>query len=231
MKYPKETLKEEGLDPRILVKYIEHTVLYPETKKEKIKTLCDEARTHGFSGICVNPIHIAYAASLLKGTGIAVCTVVGFPLGATTPAVKAFEASEAAGNGATGIDMVINIGAVKDANWDLVEQDITGVVQAVKGKAHVKVIIETCLLTDEEKIKACEIAKKAGAEFVKTSTGMNSGGATEADVALMKKSVGEDMGVKASGGVSSLPVIVKMINAGAARIGTGSYMKTLDALK
>jgi deoxyribose-phosphate aldolase len=231
MKYPKETLKEEGLDPRALVKYIEHTVLYPDTKKEKVKILCEEAKANGFSGVCVNPVHVAFAVAELKGTGIAVCTVIGFPLGATTPAVKAFEASEAVKNGAAGLDMVINIGAVKDGNWELVEKDIRGVVEAAFGKAHVKVIIENCLLTDGEKIKACETAKKAGAQFVKTSTGMSGGGATEYDVALMKKTVGEDMGVKASGGVSNLPVIVKMINAGASKIGTGSYMKTLNALK
>jgi deoxyribose-phosphate aldolase len=231
MKYPKETLREEGLDPRALVKYIEHTVLYPDTKKEKVKILCEEAKANDFSGVCVNPVHVAFAAAELKGTGIAVCTVIGFPLGATTPAVKAFEASEAVKNGAAGLDMVINIGAVKDGNWELVEKDIRGVVEAAAGKAHVKVIIENCLLTDEEKIKACETAKKAGAQFVKTSTGMSGGGATEYDVTLMKKTVGEDMGVKASGGVSNLPVIVKMINAGASKIGTGSYMKTLNALK
>jgi deoxyribose-phosphate aldolase len=231
MKYPKETLKEEGLDPVVLVKYIEHTVLYPDTKKEKVKILCEEAKASGFPGVCVNPVHVAFAASELKGTGIVVCTVIGFPLGATTPAVKAFEAFEAVKNGAGGLDMVINIGAVKDGNWELVEKDIRGVVEAAAGKAHVKVIMENCLLTDEEKIKACETAKKAGAQFVKTSTGMSTGGATEYDVALMKKTVGEDMGVKASGGVSNLPVIVKMINAGASRIGTGSYMKTLNALK
>jgi deoxyribose-phosphate aldolase len=231
MKYPKETLKEEGLDPRALVKYIEHTVLYPDTKKEKVQTLCAEAKANGFPGVCVNPIHVAFAAAELKGTGIVVCTVIGFPLGATTPAVKAFEAAEAVKNGAGGLDMVINIGAVKDGDWELVEKDITGVVEAAAGKAQVKVILETCLLTDEEKTRACETAKKAGAQFVKTATGMSTGGATEYDVALMKKAVGEDMGVKASGGVSNLPVIVKMINAGASRIGTGSYMKTLNAFK
>ena len=231
MNYPRETLREEGLDPRALAKYIEHTVLFPDTKQEKIKALCNEAKTYGFSGVCVNPVHVAFASTELIGTGLKICTVVGFPLGATTPAVKAFEASEAVKNGATGIDMVINIGAVKDGNWDLVEQDIRGVVQAVENKAHVKVIIETCLLTDEEKIMACETAKKAGAEFVKTSTGMSVGGATEADVALMKKTIGEEMGVKASGGVSNLPIIVRMINAGASRIGTGSYMKVLNSQK
>jgi deoxyribose-phosphate aldolase len=231
MNYPKETLREDGLDPRVLVKYIEHTVLYPDTKKEKVRSLCAEAKENGFSGVCINPVHVAFAASELKGTGIDVCAVIGFPLGATTPAVKAFEAAEAVKNGATGLDMVINIGAVKDGNWELVEKDICGVVEAAAGKAHVKVIIETCLLTDEEKVKASEAAKKAGAQFVKTSTGMSTGGATEHDVALIKKTVGEDMGVKASGGVRSSSLIVKMINAGASKIGTGSYMKTLNALK
>jgi deoxyribose-phosphate aldolase len=160
MNYPKETLKEEGIDPKALVKYIEHTVLYPDTKKEKVKTLCAEAKENGFPGICVNPGHVAFAASELKGTGIDICTVIGFPLGATTPAVKAFEAAEAVKNGATGLDMVINIGAVKDGDWELVEKDIAGVVEAAAGKAHVKVIIENCLLTDEEKVRACRTAKK-----------------------------------------------------------------------
>jgi len=227
MKYPKEELIKEELNPAAMAKYIDHTVLYADTRREKVRQLCEEAKQYGFFGVCVNPIHVSYAAEMLKGTGHAVACVIGFPLGATTPAVKAFEAAEAVKNGATELDMVINIGAVKDADWELVENDIHGVVNAAGPNALVKVIIETCLLTDDEKIKACEISKKAGAAFVKTSSGFSSGGATAEDVALMKKTVGDSMGVKASTGVRTFEQVVAMINAGASRIGTGSYVKQL----
>jgi deoxyribose-phosphate aldolase len=221
MKYPKETLKIEGLDPKELAKYIDHTILMPDTTQKTIKQFCKEAKEHKFAGVCFNPIHIPLAAKELKGTGLAVATVIGFPLGATTPAVKAFEAKEAVDNGATELDMVINIGAVKDGDFDLVEKDIRGVVEAAHGEALVKVIIETCLLSDDEKVRVCKIAQKAGAEFVKTSSGFSTGGATKEDVALMKNTVGESMGVKASTGVRSAEAVVTMVNAGARRIGTG----------
>jgi deoxyribose-phosphate aldolase len=227
MKYPKETLKLEGLDLKQLAKYIDHTILQPETTQETVRRFCDEARTHKFAGVCFNPIHVTLAAGELAGSDIAVATVIGFPLGATTPAVKAFEAKEAVDNGATELDMVINIGAVKDGNFKLVEDDIRGVVQAGGDKALVKAIIETCLLTDEEKVKVCEIAKRTGAAFVKTSSGFSTGGATTEDVALMKKTVGEDMGVKASTGVRTAQAVVDMVNAGACRIGTGRGLKII----
>jgi deoxyribose-phosphate aldolase len=220
MKYPKETLKLEGLDPKQLAKYIDHTMLMPDTTTKTVRQFCEEAKTYRFAGVCFNPIHIPLAAKELAGTGLAVAAVIGFPLGATTPAVKAFEAKEAVGNGATELDMVINIGALKEGNFELVERDIRGVVEAASGKALVKVIIETCLLTDDEKVKVCEIAKKAGAAFVKTSSGFSTGGATREDVALMKKIVGESMGVKASTGVRTAESVVTMVNAGACRIGT-----------
>jgi deoxyribose-phosphate aldolase len=231
MKYPKEIIKVEGLDPKSLTRYIDHTVLYPDTKQETVKQLCADAKAYGFFSVCVKPIHVAFAAEQLKGSGLKVCSVIGFPLGATTPATKAFEAAEAVYNGATELDMVINIGAMKDANFELVERDIKGVVEAAADKALVKVIIETCLLTDAEKVIACEISKKAGATFVKTSSGMSTGGATAEDVALMKKTVGEDMGVKASGGVRTVKLVTDMINAGASRIGTGSGLKILSEEK
>jgi deoxyribose-phosphate aldolase len=220
MKYPKETFKLEGLDPKQLAKYIDHTMLMPDTTTRTVKQFCEEAKTHQFAGVCFNPIHVPLAAKELSGTGLAVAAVIGFPLGATTPAVKAFEAKEAVENGATELDMVINIGAVKDGNFDLVEKDIRSVVEAASGKALVKVIIETCLLTDDEKVKVCGIAGKAGANFVKTSSGFSTGGATTEDVALMKKTVGESMGVKASTGVRTAEAVVAMVNAGACRIGT-----------
>jgi deoxyribose-phosphate aldolase len=220
MKYPLEHLKVEGLDPKQLAKYIDHTMLMPDTTREAIKKLCDEAKKHKFASVCINPTHVVFVAEQLKGSGIPVCVVIGFPLGATTTAVKAFEAKEAVGNGAAELDMVINIGAVKDGNFKLVEDDIRAVVEAGGNKALVKVIIETCLLTDEEKVKVCEIAKKAGAEFVKTSSGFSTGGATVEDVALMKKTVGEGMSVKASTGVRTVEAVVAMVNVGASRIGT-----------
>ena len=230
-KYPRETVDPRKVKPADMAKYIDHTVLYAGTKLQKIKQLCAEAKKYGFKHVCVNPFHVSYAAELLKGEDIGIACVIGFPLGANTLAVKAFETKEAVRNGATELDMVINIGAVKDADWALVEQDIAGVVKAAGKKALVKVIIETCLLTDAEKVKACKISKKAGAAFVKTSSGFNTGGATVEDVALMKKTVGEDMGVKASAGVGTFDKVVDMINAGASRIGTGSFVKEINGKK
>jgi deoxyribose-phosphate aldolase len=203
---------------------IDHTVLKAETTNEQIEKLCGEAKEFNFASVCVNPTWVKLAASLLKGTEVKVCTVIGFPLGANTKEVKAFEASNAIENGAQEVDMVINIGALKGQDYETVEQDIAAVVQASKGKALVKVIIETSLLTDDEKVVACQLSVKAGADFVKTSTGFSTGGATVEDVALMRKTVGPDVGVKASGGVRDLAGFQKMVEAGATRIGTSNGM-------
>ena len=200
-------------------KYIDHTILKPETTKAQILTLCEEAKQFNFASVCVNPTWVATCANELKGTDVKVCTVIGFPLGATFKEVKAYETKLAIENGASEIDMVINVGAAKDQNWELVYEDIKAVVEAASG-VLVKVIIETCLLTDEEKVKACEMAVKAGAHFVKTSTGFSTGGATAADVALMRQTVGESVGVKASGGVRTAEDMKVMVEAGANRIGT-----------
>jgi deoxyribose-phosphate aldolase len=209
-------------DPKSLSKYIDHTVLYADTTRATIKRFCKEAIEYDFVSVCFNPTHVKYAAGLLKGTSVKVCTVIGFPLGATTPFVKACEVRDAIANGVQEVDMVINIGAVKDGNFKLVEQDIKAVVDAAAGDVMVKVIIETCLLTDEEKVKVCKIATKAGADFVKTSSGFSKSGATAEDVALMKKSIGPGMQVKASTGVRTTESVLQMIHAGATRIGTGS---------
>ncbi|MGG0187353.1 deoxyribose-phosphate aldolase [Bacillus rhizoplanae] len=203
-------------------KLIDHTLLKPDAKKEAIVTLCEEAKQHDFASVCVNPTWIETAAEILKGTDVKVCTVIGFPLGANTSETKAFETKDAIAKGATEVDMVINIGALKDKNDELVERDVRAVVEAAKGKALVKVIIETCLLTEEEKVRACELSVKAGVDFVKTSTGFSTGGATVEDVALMRKTVGPDIGVKASGGVRDEKGMDAMVEAGATRIGTSS---------
>ncbi|MGG0238394.1 deoxyribose-phosphate aldolase [Bacillus rhizoplanae] len=203
-------------------KLIDHTLLKPDAKKEAIVTLCEEAKQHDFASVCVNPTWIETAAEILKGTDVKVCTVIGFPLGANTSETKAFETKDAIAKGATEVDMVINIGALKDKNDELVERDVRAVVEAAKGKALVKVIIETCLLTEEEKVRACELSVKAGVDFVKTSTGFSTGGATVEDVALMRKTVGPDIGVKASGGVRDENGMDAMVEAGATRIGTSS---------
>lgn len=204
------------------VKLIDHTLLKAEAKKEDIIKLCEEAKQFGFASVCVNPSWVAKSAEILHDTDVEVCTVIGFPLGANTPETKAFEAKNALENGATEVDMVINIGALKDKNDELVEHDIRSVVEAVKEKTIVKVIIEACLLTDEEKVRACEISVKAGADYVKTSTGFSLHGATVEDVALMRRSVGPNIGVKASGRVRNLQDIEAMVEAGATRIGSSS---------
>ncbi|QKE71468.1 deoxyribose-phosphate aldolase [Arthrobacter citreus] len=203
-------------------KLIDHTVLKPETTKAQIEKLCQEAKEHNFASVCVNPTWVSLCASLLKGTEVLVCTVIGFPLGANTKETKGFETKNAIENGAQEVDMVINIGALKDKDYDTVEQDITAVVNAAKGKALVKVIIETSLLANEEKEMASKLSVKAGADFVKTSTGFSTGGATVEDVALMRKTVGPDIGVKASGGVRDLASVNEMVKAGATRIGTSN---------
>jgi len=202
---------------------IDHTLLKADATEEQVTVLAQEAKEYSFASVCVNPTWAKKAAELLKDAPeVKVCTVIGFPLGATTSAVKAFETTNAIENGADEVDMVINIGALKDKNYDLVQSDIQAVVDAAKGKALVKVIIETALLTDEEKATVSELAVKAGADFVKTSTGFSTGGATVEDVALMRKTVGPDVGVKASGGVRGLEDAKAMIEAGATRIGASS---------
>ncbi|MGG0739996.1 deoxyribose-phosphate aldolase [Niallia taxi] len=213
-----------------IAKMIDHTLLKADATKEQVKTLCEEAKEYSFASVCVNPTWVQYASELLAGTEVKVCTVIGFPLGATTSATKAFETANAIENGATEVDMVINIGALKDKNFDLVKEDIKAVVDAAKGKALTKVIIETSLLTDEEKEKACALAVEAGTDFVKTSTGFSTGGATVEDIALMRKTVGPEIGVKASGGVRSSEDTEKMIEAGATRIGASSGVAIVNGL-
>lgn len=201
---------------------IDHTALKADTTAATIKQLCEEAKEYQFASVCVNPTWVKKAAELLQGSDVKVCTVIGFPLGASTTETKAFETKDAIEKGATEVDMVINIGALKDKNDDLVERDIKAVVDAARGKALTKVIIETSLLTEEEKIRACQLAVKAGADFVKTSTGFSTGGATTEDISLMRKTVGEGIGVKASGGVRDTAGAEAMIKAGATRIGASS---------
>lgn len=210
-----------------VTKLIDHTLLKPDASEEAIKRICDEAKEHGFKSVCVNPSRVGFVAEQLEGSDVLPCCVIGFPLGATLPEVKAFEAAAAIEEGAKELDMVINIGAAKDGNWELVKKDIEAVVTAANGEAAVKVIIETCLLTDEEKVLACQCAMEAGADFVKTSTGFSTGGATEQDVALMRKVVGENLGVKASGGVRTPEDAEKFIKAGASRLGTSNGVKLL----
>lgn len=213
-----------------LNKYIDHTILKPETSKEQVAQILAEAKEYDFASVCVNPTWVTYAAQELKDSDVKVCTVIGFPLGANTPAVKAFETKDAIENGADEIDMVINIGALKSKNDELVLEDIKAVVEA-SGDKLVKVIIETCLLTEEEKVKACQLSKEAGADFVKTSTGFSTGGATVEDVALMRKTVGPDMGVKASGGARSYEDAIAFIEAGATRIGASSGVAIMKGEK
>lgn len=208
-------------------KLIDHTALKPNTTKESILKLITEAKTYDFASVCVNPCWVALAHQELKNTDVKVCTVIGFPLGANTTEVKVFEAKDAIEKGAQEIDMVINIAMLKDKEYDYVENEIHQIVEAAKDKAIVKVIIETCLLTDEEKIKACELSQKAGADFVKTSTGFSTGGATVHDIALMRKTVGAEMGVKASGGVHTHEEALAMVEAGATRIGASAGVKLL----
>lgn len=206
-----------------LNKYIDHTNLKPNANKEDIVTLIEEAKKYHFMSVCIQPTWVKLASELLSNTDVKVCTVIGFPHGSNTPKVKAFETKDAILNGANEVDMVINVSAVKSNNWELVEEDIKSVVDVAKAY-HVlsKVIIETCLLTTDEKIKVCQIAKQVGADFVKTSTGFSTGGATIEDVALMRLTVGTQMGVKASGGIRSKEDAVKMVTAGANRLGASS---------
>lgn len=214
-----------------IAKYIDHTILKAEATKKEIKKICEEARKYGFFSVCVNGINVAYTCEQLNKTDIKVAAVVGFPLGAMTPEAKAFEAKNVIENGAKEIDMVINIGALKEENISEVLDDIKAVVDVAKGRAIVKVIIETCLLTDREKILACKLAKKAGAHFVKTSTGFNVGGATIEDIKLMREIVGLEMGVKAAGGIRDFKTAVAMIEAGATRIGASASVDIVTGIK
>ena len=215
-----------------LARYIDHTNLKPYATRDDIKKLCDEAKKYGFYAVCVNPYRVKDAAEFLKGTNIKIASVVGFPLGATFTEVKVQEAIMAIRNGASEIDMVMNIGAMKDGDYALVEEDIRKVVEAAhEMNAKVKVIIETCYLTDEQKIKACEIAKRAGADFVKTSTGFGSAGAKIEDVELMRRTVGEEMGVKAAGGIHNAKEAIAMIKAGASRIGASRSVAIIESLE
>ena len=209
------------MDGKQLAKYIDHTILKPEASRAQVLKLCEEAKQYGFASVCVNPSRIQLAAEALRGTDVTPCCVVGFPLGAIPPESKAAETAVAVKNGAREIDMVINVGAAKDGDWALVEEDIAQ-VKAACGEAKLKVIIEACLLTDEEKVKACLAAKRAKADFVKTSTGFSKGGATVADVKLMRQTVGPDMGVKAAGGIHNRAEAEAMIAAGATRIGASA---------
>lgn len=207
---------------------IDHTLLKAFATPAQIEQLCKEAAEYHFASVCVNPAYVALAAKLLKGTGVKVCTVIGFPLGANTSAVKAFETKDAIANGAEEVDMVINVGAMKAGDYELVEKDMKAVVDAANGTL-VKVIIETCYLTDEEKVLACKAASKAGADFVKTSTGFGTGGATPADVALMRSSIPDSMKVKASGGVHNYEEAMAVVEAGASRIGASAGMAIVAA--
>lgn len=207
---------------------IDHTLLKPDATGEMIDKLCAEAKKYEFAAVCVNPYYVSRAKELLKDTNIKVATVIGFPLGANTKEVKAFETEDAIKNGADEVDMVINIGALKSEEYDVVIDDIKSVVKAANGKAIVKVIIETCLLTEEEKIMACKLAKEAGADYVKTSTGFSTGGATVEDVKLMKEIVGDSLKIKASGGIRDYKTAKAMIDAGASRIGASASIKIVE---
>ncbi|WP_309306770.1 deoxyribose-phosphate aldolase [Staphylococcus rostri] len=211
-------------------KYIDHTLLKPESTRAQIDKIIEEAKEYHFKSVCVNPTHVAYAAEKLADSDVLVCTVIGFPLGASTSEVKAFETKDAIAKGADEIDMVINIGALKDGRYDDVQADIAAVVEA-SGDKTVKVIIETVLLTDEEKVKASELSKAAGADFVKTSTGFAGGGATPEDVKLMKDTVGDGVEVKASGGVRNLADFQAMLEAGATRVGASAGVQIMQGLE
>lgn len=211
-----------------LAKYIDHTLLKPESTESDILKICNEAKKYNFASVCVNAYYASLVCKELKGTDVKTCVVVGFPLGATTKEVKAFETTQAIENGAQEIDMVINVGALKSKKYDEVKADIKAVVEAAKGKALVKVILENCLLTKEEIVKACEISKTAGADFVKTSTGFSTGGAKVEDIKLMRDTVGPTMGVKASGGVRTKEDAEAVIAAGANRIGASASIAMVE---
>ena len=216
------------MDKKEMAKYLDDTLLKADATPEQIVKICEEAKTYGCASVCVNSSYVPLVAKELSGSEVKTCCVSGFPLGACTSESKAAETADSIEKGANEVDMVIQIGRAKAGEWDYVKSDIEAVVKAAAGKAIVKVIIETCLLTDEEKIKACQIAKEAGADFVKTSTGFSTGGATVEDIRLMRETVGKDMGVKASGGVRDFEKVQAMIDAGATRIGTSSAAGILN---
>lgn len=216
------------LKAETILRAIEHTNLKATTTAAEIEQLCKEAIEYSFLGVCVNPVHVPLAKKILRGTPQKLVTVVGFPLGASLPEIKAAEAAKAVEQGADEIDMVINIGAIKDGNWELVERDIEAVVKA--SKVPVKVILENCYLTEAEKVRACQASEAAGAKFVKTSTGFGTGGATIEDVELMRRNVHTKIGVKASGGVKTLEDVIEFLNSGANRIGTSSGVSIADEL-
>jgi len=212
-----------------IARMIDHTLLKPEADEEQVRQLCREAATYCFASVCINPTWVELCSRLLRRSGVKVCTVIGFPLGATTSETKAYETRDTIGKGATEVDMVMNVGDLKSREYRKVKEDIQGVVRASRPNVLVKVILETCLLTDEEKVKACELSREAGADFVKTSTGFGSGGATAEDIALMRKTVGAEMGVKASGGVRTFETAQEMTRAGATRIGASASLKIIKA--
>ena len=211
-------------------KLFDHTILKADAGEQAVKKICNEAKEHGFMSVCVNSYYTAFVAEQLKGTDIKVCTVVGFPLGQMSTKAKAFETACAVADGAQEIDMVINVAALKDGKYDVVAEDIQA-VKAACGDALLKVILETCLLNKEEIVKACELCVEAGADFVKTSTGFSAGGATAEDIALMRKTVGPDVGVKASGGVRDAETAMAMVEAGASRIGASATIAILAGKK
>ncbi|GAB3795338.1 deoxyribose-phosphate aldolase [Virgibacillus kimchii] len=211
-----------------LAKYIDHTLLKPDTTKEQVEKLVSEAEEYKFASVCINPYWVPFCYERLKNTEVKVCTVIGFPLGATSTESKAFETKQAVNDGAAEVDMVINIGLLKSGDHELVKNDIKAVVQAAGEKTLTKVIIETALLTDEEKIAACQLAKEAGADYVKTSTGFSGGEATRTDIELMRETVGNDMGVKASGGIRDVNAVNTMIDAGATRIGASAGVDIIN---
>lgn len=222
-----EGTKAGSFSPSELAGCIDHTLLRSDASLEEVRKICDEAKKYSFASVCVNPSYIKFVAEQLAGTKVKPCCVIGFPFGTQTPAAKRAEALDAVANGGRELDMVINVGAIKTGDWDLVRRDVESVIGAAGSSADVKVILETCLLTDEEKVRACEICKEAGAAFVKTSTGYSTGGATAADVALMRRTVGPDMGVKASGGIRTYEDAVTMLEAGANRIGASAGIKII----
>jgi deoxyribose-phosphate aldolase len=212
-----------------VARLIDHTLLKPQATPVQVEQLCDEARRYGFASVCINPVYVRLAAEKLKGSGVAVCTVIGFPLGATTTSIKVKEAQQAMADGATEIDMVMHIGALKAGDHDAVREDIAAVSAACHaGGALLKVIIEAVLLSDEEKVTACRLAQAAGADFVKTSTGFAGGGATVEDVRLMRQTVGPRMGIKAAGGVRSYADAMAMVEAGATRIGASAGVEIVE---
>ncbi len=219
----------ENSEATQIASLIDHTLLKPEATREQITQLCEEARAYGFAAVCINPTNVKLATQLLRGSSVAICTVVGFPLGATLPEVKAYEAQQAIRHGATEIDMVMNIGALKSKDYELVEQDLAAVTRICHDHGAIcKVIIEAALLSEEEKVIACQLAQKVGADYVKTSTGFGPGGATVEDVALMRRVTGPNMGIKAAGGIRTLEMARALMEAGATRIGTSAGVKIVQ---